>query len=73
MPWSRAKAIAKALREGNEPRAGKPLDARQKATLLGLYKAAMKEERPTEEELNVNDAIGRILIANFKIDLSTLG
>lgn len=73
MPWSRAKKIAKALREGSEPRAGKPLDETQKATLTALYKKAMKEERPTEAELAVNDAIGRLLIAAFKIDLSTLG
>ena len=72
MPWSRAKAIAKALREGGEPRPAKPLDVKQKATLTSLYKACMKEERATEQELQVNDAIGRILIAAFKIDLSTL-
>ena len=73
MPWSRAKAIAKGMREGSEPRAGKPLDETQKAVLTSLYKKAMKEERPTEAELAVNDAIGRLLIAAFKIDLSTLG
>jgi hypothetical protein len=73
MPWSRAKAIAKGLREGNEPRAGKPLDVTQRTVLTSLYKKAMKEERPTETELAVNDAIGRLLISAFKIDLSTLG
>jgi hypothetical protein len=72
MPWSRAKAVSKALREGSEPRAGKPLDETQKAMLSSLYKKAMKEERPTEAELDVNDAIGRILISAFKIDLSSL-
>ena len=73
MPWSRAKAVAKQLREGGEPRPGKPLDEKQKASLTSLYKAGMKEERATEQELQVNDAIGRILIAAFKVDLSTLG
>lgn len=70
MPWSRAKAVAKALLEGGEPRPAKPLDQRQKSALLSLYKAGMKEERPTEQECEVNEAIGRILIAAFRIDLS---
>lgn len=73
MPWSRAKAIARALREHGETRPGKPLDTKQKAALVTLYKACMKEERATEAELQVNDAIGRILMAHFKVDLSTLG
>lgn len=70
MPWSRAKAIAKALLEGGEPRPAKPLDQRQKATLLSLYKAGMKEERPTEAECEVNEAIGRLLVSAFKVDIS---
>lgn len=73
MPWSRAKAIAKQLREGGEPRQGKPLDTKQRAGLTSLYKACMKEERTTDLELEVNDAIGEILKAYFKVDISTLG
>jgi hypothetical protein len=73
MPWSRAKAVAKALREGGEPRQGKPLDARQKATLTTLYKAGMKEERPTDTECDVNARIGELLTTYFNVDLSKLG
>jgi len=73
MPWSRAKKIAKALREGNAPRVGKPLDTQQKLGLIALYKKAMSEERPTEDELEVNLAIGKILVTFFKVDLSQYG
>ena len=70
MPWSRAKQIARQLREGGNPREGKPLDQRQKATLLTLYKAGMKEERQTETEAECNAEIGRLLVRFFKVDIS---
>lgn len=73
MPWSRAKAIARQLREGGEPRQGKPLDVKQKTGLLAIYRAGMKEERQTEQEANVNEEIGRLLVAYFKVDLSQHG
>lgn len=73
MPWSRAKAVAKALREGGEPRVGKPLDQHQKTTLVALYRKGMREERPTDGECDVNIAIGEILVAKFNVDLSSLG
>lgn len=70
MPWSRAKAIARKLREGGEPRPGKPLDTRMKASLTALYKAYAKEERPTDMETDIGDAIGEILKSYFKVDIS---
>lgn len=70
MPWSRAKAIARKLREGGQPREGKPLDSKVKAGLIALYKAYRKEERPTEQEQDACDAIGEILKAYFKVDIS---
>lgn len=70
MPWSRAKGIARKLREGGQPREGKPLDAKVKAGLVALYKAYRKEERPTDLEEDVCDAIGEILKAHFKVDIS---
>lgn len=73
VPWSRAKAICRQWREGGEPRPGKPLDAKQKIALIALYKAAMKEERPTDQELTINDAIGRLLVTHFHVDLSQYG
>ena len=73
-PWSDMKRIALDVFSGGtkRERVGQPLDKRQKETLMKLYKACMKEERPTEDELAVNDVIGRLLATTFKIDLSTL-
>ena len=71
MPWSRAKAITKALREGgNTERAAKPLDTVQHAGLLSLYKKGMKEERQTELEAYCNIAIGELLVRFFKEDIT---
>jgi hypothetical protein len=70
MPWSRAKAVARKLREGGEPRPGKPLDTKVKAGLIALYKAYRKEERPTELEQDACDDIGEILKSHFKVDIS---
>lgn len=73
-PWSDMKRISFEVFAGGtkRERVGQPLDKRQKETLVKLYKACMKEERPTDEELAVNDAIGRLLATTFKVDLSTL-
>ena len=74
MPWSRAKAIAKALREGgNTERTAKPLDTLQRAGLVALYKKGMKEARQTEQEADCNTAIGELLVKFFKEDLSKHG
>lgn len=74
-PWSDMRKIAIDLYLGGAPRERnpKPLDVVQRDMLTKLYKACMKEERATPEELDVNDAIGRILIAAYKMDLSKLG
>ena len=73
MPWSRAKAIAKALLEGGEvKRTEKPLDTIQRTGLSALYKKGMKEQRQTVEEADCNFAVGELLVKYFKIDLSTL-
>ena len=70
MPWSRAKAIARKLREGGEPREGKALDVKIRTALTALYKAYVKEERPTEQEEELGDAIGEMLKLHFKVDIS---
>lgn len=72
-PWSDIKAIWKKANPDSVKREAKALETRQKASLIALYKAGMKEQRATEGELNVNADIGRILHAAFKVDLSTLG
>lgn len=72
-PWSDIKAIWKKTNPDSVRREAKALESRQKAALIALYKAGMKEQRPTEGELGVNAEIGRILHAAFKVDLSTLG
>ena len=46
--------------------------AKAEKALKALYKSLMKESMPTDLDIKVADAIGRILIASFKIDLSTL-
>lgn len=74
-PWSDMTRISKELFLGGAPRekTQKPLEQRQLEMLQKLYKQGMKEERPTNEELAVNDTIGRLLIEYFKVDLSKLG
>ena len=74
-PWQQVVKAAKAILEPNatRERTGKALDVVLKGELVKLYKRAMKEERPTETELEVSRDIGRILIAAFHVDLSTLG
>jgi hypothetical protein len=71
MPWSRAKAIAKVLREGgNTERIAKPLDKTFHDGLLALYKKGMKEERQTELEADCNTEIGKLLVRFFKEDIN---
>jgi len=72
-PWAAIKKIAKAGDPNSTKREAKALQVIQKNGLTALYKSGMREQRPTEGELSVNDQIGRLLIAAFKVDLSTLG
>ena len=72
-PWSDIKAIWKKANPDSVKREAKALEVKQKNGLVALYKAGMKEQRPTEGELSVNDQIGRLLVAAFKVDLSTFG
>ena len=74
-PWSDMRKIAIELFSGGQPkeRAPQALDKRQCDVLTKLYKACMKEERPTDTELAINDMIGRALAHYFKVDLSKLG
>ena len=74
-PWSDMRRVAIDLFQGGKPRerVAVALDAKQKKGLTALYKAGMKEERQTPEEEALNVAIGELLIAYFKVDLSTLG
>lgn len=68
-PWSAAVAAARKL-DGASTRTARKLIIRQKAALVSLYKAAMKEERKSEREDNVNILIGNILRTHFQVDLS---
>lgn len=74
-PWSDMRKIAVEMFHGGAPRERKAiaLDVRQEKSLAALYKAGMKEERQTEREANLNIAIGELLVAYFKTDLSKLG
>ena len=73
--WSDAKAVSRGRFYGDNPRQAnlKSLDATQLEVLTKLYKKAMKEERPTDMECDVNAKIGELLVAYFKVDLTKLG
>ena len=74
-PWSDIRVSSKALYqgEGKREREAVALDARMLKVLSALYKAGMKEERPTEEECNELVELGRMLIKYHSVDLSKLG
>ena len=74
-PWSDMRKVSEGMFRGAAPRekTGKALDKRQMEDLTRLYKAGMKEERPTETELEVNKVLGQLLVKHFKVDLSKLG
>lgn len=72
-PWSDARKVSRdKLYGGTNTRQPKPLDERFKVELSKLYKAAQKEERPTEQELDMSEQIGRMLVKFFGIDLTKL-
>lgn len=74
-PWSDAKRVQKEKNLGGRPaeRLKKPLDGRIHDATRKLYKAGMKEERQTDQEMEMMDALGRFLIQYFNEDLSKLG
>lgn len=74
-PWSDAKRVQKEKNLGGRPaeRLKKPLDSRIHDATRKLYKAGMKEERQTEQEMAMMDALGRFLVQYFREDLSKLG
>ena len=74
-PWSDAKKVQKEKNLGGRPaeRTKRPLDSRMHDTIRKLYKAAMKEEKVTDDECSMIDTLGRFLIQYFKEDLSKLG
>jgi len=72
-PWSDVKAIGRQDNPDSVKREGKSVETRYKLQMTALYKAGMREQRPTERELAMNADAGRFLMAHFKIDLSTLG
>ena len=73
--WSDAKAVSRGRFYGDNPRQtnAKALDATQLEVLTKLYKKAMKEERPTDIECDINAKIGELLVTYFKVDLTKLG
>jgi hypothetical protein len=72
-PWSDAKAKQKEKNQGGRPadRIAKQWDSETRKALLTRYKDGMKEGRlVTEEEQDLNFAIGKLLVAFFKEDLT---
>lgn len=74
-PWSDAKKAQREKLLGGRPmeRIKKPLDSRLHDAVRKAYRAAMKEERVTDDECNMIDALGRFLVTFFNEDLSKLG
>ena len=74
-PWSAAKEKQREKNSGGRPteRFKKPLDTRLHDIARKAYKAAMKEEKVTEDECNMIADLGRFLVAHFNEDLSKLG
>lgn len=74
-PWSDAKRVQKEKNLGGRPaeRIKKPLDSRLHDVFRKAYKAGMKEEKQTEQEMEMMDWLGRGLVAFFNEDLSKLG
>ena len=74
-PWSDAKRVQKEKRLGGRPaeRIKRPLDSRLHDAIRKAYKAGMKEEKVTDDECAMLDALGRFLIQYFSEDLSKLG
>lgn len=74
-PWSDAKKAQREKNLGGRPaeRIKKPLDSRLHDTVRKAYKAAMKEEKVTDAECGMIDALGRFLVQFFNEDLSKLG
>ena len=72
-PWSDIRAIGRDANKDSTTRAGKALEVRFRDDLTKLYKAGMKEERPTEFELEVNALIGNILQMKYKVSHADLG
>ncbi len=71
-PWSDMRRLAIEIHRGGGKveRITKPLEQIQRTDLLHAYKAGMKEERQTDAERDLNIAIGELLIAYFKEDLT---
>ena len=74
-PWSDAKRVQKEKNLGGRPaeRIKKPLDSRLHDVFRKAYKAGMKEEKQTDQEMEMMDWLGRGLVAFFNEDLSKLG
>lgn len=74
-PWSDAKKAQRDKNLGGRPaeRIKRPLDSRIHDATRKLYKAGMKEEKQTEQEMEMMDALGRFLVTFFREDLSKLG
>jgi len=74
-PWSDAKKVQKEKNLGGRPaeRIKRPLDSRLHEMVRKAYKAAMKEEKVTDDECSMIDTLGRFLVQYFNEDLSKLG
>ena len=74
-PWSAAKEKQREKNLGGRPaeRLKKPLDTRLHDIARKAYKAAMKEEKVTDDECSMIADLGRFLVTHFNEDLSKLG
>ena len=72
-PWSDIKAIWKKSNPDSVKREAKSCEEFFKGQAIACYKKGMKEQRPTERELEISAEYGRMLVRFWKVDLSTLG
>lgn len=72
--WKRVRDKAYAIACPNQKRERDHVVPSQRAerALKSLYKMLMRETMPSELDLKASEEIGRMLIALFKVDLSTL-
>jgi len=74
MPWSRLCRLQREYLSGGNKntREPKPVSTVAKAMLTSLYRKYERIEEPTEAELAIGRKVGQMLIADFKVDLSTI-
>lgn len=70
--WSRLCKIMRDHLGDKGTREPKPIAAVAKTVIVSLYKKYEKIENPSEAQLAIGMKLGQMLIADFKVDLSTI-